>query len=347
MADVFAAALAEAPDPNAEVTVRSLIPPPTSSPTDPAPPGPDLVPKAASAEAPPPDAPDPLATTMVSDPPDPLAVTRVSAPPVAAGAASASSPAPSEDGASVPDPFPAAVSVPLSSAAVAPEPAITEPPPPVPEPQPLKSAEAFSKPPTPKPPNAKPATPKPPTPKPAIAATLRSAEPRPPDPPAEPEPAALKAMPAGDTLWRTIALGVVAFGATFVFVRWGVVPALAPSEAVEPTPAPSAIVAAVRASAAPVAAGPAMNVKELDLPEGFDPGVGRGLLEVATAAADSIYVDGTFVGRGPGRSVPAAGGRHEVKIVRADAEHTTFVELKAGRRLRVGLELEAPAAPRP
>jgi hypothetical protein len=153
--------------------------------------------------------------------------------------------------------------------------------------------------------------------------------------------------PASDGLARTIALAAVAFAAAFVFFRWVVVPALAPSEAVEATPAPSAIVAAVRGSAAPVTTGPTMSVKELDLPEGIDPGLGRGLIEVATAAADSIYVDSTFVGRGPGRSVPLASGRHEVKIVRADAEHTTFVELKAGRRLRVGLELEAGAAPRP
>jgi hypothetical protein len=141
-------------------------------------------------------------------------------------------------------------------------------------------------------------------------------------------------------------LAVVAFGATFVFFRWIVVPALAPREP-EATPAPAAIVAAARSAAPPAITGPAMNVQNLDLPQGFDPGPGRGLLEVATAAADSIYVDGTFVGRGPGRSVPVTAGRHEVRIVRADAEHTTFVQLTAGRRIRVGLELEPSAAPRP
>ncbi|HWA77554.1 MAG TPA: response regulator [Polyangiaceae bacterium] len=171
------------------------------------------------------------------------------------------------------------------------------------------------------------------------AQKARSAEPTPAPPPA--------ASLMGDGIGRTIVLALLAFGATYAFSLWVVAPALAPHDPVEPTPAPSAILAAAR-SAAPVApSGPAMSVQNLDLPQGFDPGPSRGLLEVATAASDSIYVDGTFVGRGPGRSVPVAAGRHEVKIVRADAEHTTFVELTAGRRIRVGLELEPSAAPRP
>jgi hypothetical protein len=162
---------------------------------------------------------------------------------------------------------------------------------------------------------------------------------------AEAAPAEESSAPP-DGVARTVALAIVAFGAAFVFFRWVVVPALAPPDPVEATPAPSAIVAAARGSAAP-SAGPAMNVQNLALPDAFDPGPGRGLLEVVTAPADSIYVDGTFVGKGPGRSIPAPAGRHEVKIVRADAEHTTFVELTAGRRIRLGLELEAGAAPRP
>jgi CheY-like chemotaxis protein/HPt (histidine-containing phosphotransfer) domain-containing protein len=410
MADVFAAALEEAPDPNAEVTVRTLVPPPTSAPTDPVPPGPELAASAkTSIEAPPPDEPerDPLAVTQVSAPPDPLAQTLVSAappkeedepsvaPPTSDEAEKVEPPR-AESGAvkeALPDPSESlpVVSIALSSAVPAPaaanlgsaapgatlvsgtslvEPVAvkdeplssgslpvatplppTEPPPEAPPAQALKSVEALvAKTPTPaKSPAPKPATKSPDvTPAPthgAIASTLRSAEPAPPEP--TPEPKAEPAATSGDGLGRTIALALAAFGATFLLFRYALVPALAPAEAPEPTPGPSAIVAAVRGSATPAPAGPVMNVQDLALPEGFDPGAGRGLLEIATAPADSIYVDGTFVGRGPGRSVPVAGGRHEVKIVRADAEHTTFVELKAGRRLRVGLELDAGGAPRP
>jgi hypothetical protein len=143
---------------------------------------------------------------------------------------------------------------------------------------------------------------------------------------------------------RTILLAGAAFVGAFVLVQQVVVPALAPHETVEATPTPSALVAAVHASAAPAPVSP-LRVEEGALPSGFDPGTGRGLIDIVGQESDALYVDGTFVGRGPGRSVPTPAGHHEVRVVRGEVIESTGVELGEARRIRV--TLPATARPRP
>ncbi|MEB2311220.1 MAG: response regulator [Sorangiineae bacterium] len=80
---------------------------------------------------------------------------------------------------------------------------------------------------------------------------------------------------------------------------------------------------------------------ELPLPPGFELGEGKGLLEVNTPGDEVIYVDGTFVGRGPLRRVPLAPGSHTVKTGDAGSAREDTVTVSAGRRAQ--LTLAAPA----
>ncbi|MGC4090756.1 MAG: response regulator [Polyangiaceae bacterium] len=155
------------------------------------------------------------------------------------------------------------------------------------------------------------------------------------------EPAAAPAK--GEGVGRTLVLVVAAFVGAFLLVDRVIVPRLAPREAPAPTPPPSALVAATRASAAPPS-GPTLKLEELAIPAGVDLGAERALIDIVGQEGDALYVDGTFVGRGPGRSVPVSAGRHEVRIVRGDAPQSVPVELAAGKRVRVSL---APSSPRP
>ncbi|HOU93557.1 MAG TPA: hypothetical protein PLU22_21040, partial [Polyangiaceae bacterium] len=62
---------------------------------------------------------------------------------------------------------------------------------------------------------------------------------------------------------------------------------------------------------------------------------GKGLLEIVTPGRESIYVGGTFVGRGPTRRVPLAPGPQTIEIRTDDGARQQTVELPLGRRLRV------------
>jgi hypothetical protein len=175
----------------------------------------------------------------------------------------------------------------------------------------------------------------------AAAKAPSAAAPRPAEP--TPTPSPVEATVSRAAVVRTVLLAGAAAAAGFFVVSQIVVPWLAPAEVVEPTPAPSAIIAAAREPAAP--SGPKIVIEPVDLPPGVDPGPGRGLLDVMGEASDQLYVDGTFVGRGPGRSVPTSAGAHEVKIVRGEMAYSTQVELSAAKRLRV--RLGPRPAPRP
>jgi DNA-binding response OmpR family regulator len=175
----------------------------------------------------------------------------------------------------------------------------------------------------------------------AAAKAPSAAAPRPAEP--TPTPSPVEAPVSRAAVVRTVLLAGAAAAAGFFVVSQIVVPWLAPAEVVEPTPAPSAIIAAAREPVAP--SGPKIVIEPVDLPPGVDPGSGRGLLDVMGEASDQLYVDGTFVGRGPGRSVPTSAGSHEVKIVRGEMAYSTQVELSAAKRLRV--RLGPRPAPRP
>jgi DNA-binding response OmpR family regulator len=164
-------------------------------------------------------------------------------------------------------------------------------------------------------------------------------------PPAQTKPkAASEAQPAasGEGIGRTLVLVVAAFVGAFLLVDRIIVPRLAPREPVEPAPAPSALVAATRASAAAPSA-PTLKLEELAIPAGVDLGPNRGLIDIVGQEGDALYVDETFVGRGPGRSVPVTAGHHEVRITRGDTVQKMSLELGVGKRLRVTL----PPAARP
>jgi hypothetical protein len=142
-------------------------------------------------------------------------------------------------------------------------------------------------------------------------------------------------------------LALAAFGAAFVVVRWLVVPALAPTETSEPVPTPSAVVVPGGAfSAAPKLAFP-VEIRTESLAQGTDPGAGKGLIDVSAAANDALYVDGTFVGRGPRRLVPVPVGRHEVRILRGETPRNVTVEVAAGQSTRVDATPLAEARPSP
>jgi hypothetical protein len=151
---------------------------------------------------------------------------------------------------------------------------------------------------------------------------------------------------SGEGYGRLIAFGVLAFAGAFAVVHWLVVPALEPREQVgaEITPTPSAAPAPVPSLAVSAAApAPTLRIEPLAIPAGADPGPSKGFIDVVGSADDQLYVDGTFVGRGPSRSVPVTEGTHEVRIVRGEAAHTTTVTLAAGKRLRV--RLDEPSRP--
>ncbi len=164
----------------------------------------------------------------------------------------------------------------------------------------------------------------------------KTAQPTPTPPPAD-------AAPQQGAVLRTALLAGAAALAGYLVVSRVIVPWLAPPEVTEPTPSPSAIIAAVREPAAP--SRPQITIEPVELPPGVDPGAGRGMLDVMGEPSDQLYVDGTFVGRGPGRSVPTSAGAHEVKIVRGDMAYSTQVDVPAGRRLRARLGAHPPPRP--
>lgn len=107
-------------------------------------------------------------------------------------------------------------------------------------------------------------------------------------------------------------------------------PAAAQSAEVPALPAPT-----VAKPAAPKANAP--KIEELALPPGVPLAADKGLLEIEIVDKDAIYVDGTFVGRGPQRRVPVDPGTHEVKLRKPGEEQTFSVEVKRGSRTRVSL----------
>ncbi|MBK7578750.1 MAG: response regulator [Myxococcales bacterium] len=92
------------------------------------------------------------------------------------------------------------------------------------------------------------------------------------------------------------------------------------------------------------AAPPAVKLAVEDL--GIGPGTAvtsdKGLIEVDIGEKHPIYIDGTFVGRGPLRKAPVMPGAHEVVIKAPTGELSVQVDVKVGRRSRVTLPPPAP-----
>ncbi len=83
--------------------------------------------------------------------------------------------------------------------------------------------------------------------------------------------------------------------------------------------------------------GTSLSVESLELPEGLTVSPDRGLLEIDIGGAQSIYIDGVFIGRGPVRRVPLREGQHEVRIQAESTEISQPVGIQRGRRTRVGM----------
>jgi CheY-like chemotaxis protein/HPt (histidine-containing phosphotransfer) domain-containing protein len=64
----------------------------------------------------------------------------------------------------------------------------------------------------------------------------------------------------------------------------------------------------------------------------------QGLIEIVTAAGHAIFVDDSFVGRGPVRVVTVTPGRHVIRTRLNGVERSDTVEIGAGRSMRLSLE---------
>ncbi|MFZ5895929.1 MAG: response regulator [Myxococcota bacterium] len=343
MADVFAAALEEGPP--------DSVPPPDSvkAPVAQTVPQPSVAEaptaaKAAQPKAPEPKAPEPAAKAVEPAPKAPEPAAASGEEPESSpdpGTVLMQEPLPTQSKAPVEakaseksEKLPVAASVESRPKEAEPKPKEAEPKPKEAEPK-AKDVEARAKEVEPTQPRSVAAQPR---------ASNRSATPTPPPGAAKPE--SEPAPVAGESIGRTLVLVVVAFVGAFLLVDRVIVPMLAPREQIAPTPPPSALVAATRASAAPPA-GPVLKIEELAIPAGVDLGANRGLIDIVGQEGDALYVDNTFVGRGPGRSVPVTAGRHEVRITRGDSVQSTPLELGAGKRLRVSLPPAARPRPNP
>jgi len=134
----------------------------------------------------------------------------------------------------------------------------------------------------------------------------------------------------------TVATAALSFGLVrLAFGPGGAGAASAPAAAGSVAAPAVASVVAPPAASSIVPALPDARVEALELPPGFVVSDGKGLLEIVTPGRESIYVGGTFVGRGPTRRVPLAPGPQRIEIRTDDGARQQTVELPAGRRLRV------------
>jgi len=135
---------------------------------------------------------------------------------------------------------------------------------------------------------------------------------------------------------KLVLLTVAAAAASYLVVK-AIVPRSETAErtAAQPTatqvaPAPPVAKSVV---ARPAALEP--KIEELPIPPGMVVPEDKGLLEVDTAGKHGIYVDGTFVGRGPLRQVPLAPGSHAVRAELDADQLNATVDVRKGRRSRL------------
>ena len=137
---------------------------------------------------------------------------------------------------------------------------------------------------------------------------------------------------------RTLLLSLLAFGAAYAVVRWGVAPLLAPGEEAPPAP----VTSASAEPAAPSRDQFRLTSETLAIEPGVDVGTGNGLIEIVGADRDALYVDGTLVGRGPRRLVPSPPGAHEIRVARGNENAVLQIQVATGRRVRVSASGSSP-----
>jgi hypothetical protein len=83
---------------------------------------------------------------------------------------------------------------------------------------------------------------------------------------------------------------------------------------------------------------PSATLEEIPTPTDVTLAPGQSLIEIVTAAGHAIFVDDSFVGRGPIRVVTVAPGRHIVRTRLNGVERSDVIEIGAGRSMRLSLE---------
>ncbi|HMA94623.1 MAG TPA: hypothetical protein VKP30_18155, partial [Polyangiaceae bacterium] len=83
---------------------------------------------------------------------------------------------------------------------------------------------------------------------------------------------------------------------------------------------------------------PSASIEEIAVPSNVTLRPGEAVIEVMTGGDHAIFLDDTFVGRGPVRVIPVANGRHVVRTRLNGAERSDSVEVGTGRALRLSLE---------
>jgi hypothetical protein len=94
---------------------------------------------------------------------------------------------------------------------------------------------------------------------------------------------------------------------------------------------------ATASSSPPIAPGTRLELKsqDLELPPGLAVSEDRGLLEVSVDPAQSVYVDGVFIGKGPTRQVPLREGAHEIRVSAEGVEVAQPIDVRRSRRTHV------------
>jgi DNA polymerase-3 subunit gamma/tau len=158
---------------------------------------------------------------------------------------------------------------------------------------------------------------------------------------AEPKPSkaaeSAKKQPESGGAARALVGAVLSFAAVFLLVKFVV---LKPAAEVAP---PAAVSVALPAPAPkPTAAAP--RIETLPVPSGLEVPAGSGILEIEVPGPEVLYVDGSFMGRGPTRRVPLPPGKHELAIGEGGDAQRVEVEIAAASRTKVSLP--APAQPK-
>ena len=136
-------------------------------------------------------------------------------------------------------------------------------------------------------------------------------------------------------------LGIAAVVTIAAFSSFSIVRAIRGVPEALPEPAPPLVVSVPEPSAAPVGSAPlpplSIAVRDMDLPAGLSVDADRGLLEIEIDAAQNLHVDGVLIGPGPFRQVPLREGMHTLRIEGSGVDLSRPVEIRKGRRVRVGL----------
>jgi DNA-binding response OmpR family regulator len=164
----------------------------------------------------------------------------------------------------------------------------------------------------------------------AVPAPLGKAEPRP------SRPAPSQGMSGTRIVAYIVGSAVLSFGVVTAirsFTGGGEQPAepaaaaVAPAAPTVPAPTPKPV---QKAKVEP-------KTEDLGLPPGVPLSNDKGLLEIDIGEKHAIYVDGTFVGRGPMRRVPLGAGSHEVVLKTPEGDISLQASVTVGRRMRVSL----------